>query len=434
MVLEFKTLKIHKKVLILTYYWPPSGGSGVQRWMYFAKYLKQLGWEPIVITVDEKKGSYAVHDASLVQEVESIRVIKTNTREPLRWYSLLTTGSADKGIPQGEVNRKSVFGRIAAYIRGNYFVPDARKGWVPFALKAARKIILQEKITHLITTGPPHSTHLTGLKLKSEFELKWFVDFRDPWSDLFYNKELYRSPKTIKKDLDLEVQVLQSANAVLTTIGGELHEDLKTKAPTQDFYAVPNGYDSELMKSSVGEQPQDAFHVVYTGLLTRNQPYAAVFEVLNSLPAEVPLQLSLAGSIADEILSEIQAEYPKIKVVYHGYLSHTDAISLMKSAHLLLNFIFLGAQTQMISGKLLEYIATEVPILSIGNSDSASGRFLEQGTAAKMLDEKDAEGIKAFIQSAVEQKGVLTNKFPNLHEWSREALTRKLISILEGNT
>ena len=139
-------MNTQKKVLIVTYYWPPSGGSGVQRWMYFAKYLKQLGWEPIVVTVDEKKASYAVLDTSLTREVENIRVHKTNTREPLQWYSLLTSGSRNKGIPQGEVNRRTVFRKLAAYIRGNFFVPDARKGWVPFALKASRKIIIEEKI------------------------------------------------------------------------------------------------------------------------------------------------------------------------------------------------------------------------------------------------------------------------------------------------
>ena len=130
-----------QKILIISYYWPPAGGSGVQRWMYFAKYLKQLGWNPIVITVDEGKASYAVWDKSLLEEVEDIHIIKTTTREPLRWYSLLTTGSSQKGIPQGEVKRKSALGKFAAFVRGNFFIPDARKGWIPFAIKAAQKVL-----------------------------------------------------------------------------------------------------------------------------------------------------------------------------------------------------------------------------------------------------------------------------------------------------
>ena len=175
--------------MILSYYWPPSGGSGVQRWMYFAKYLKHLGWEPIVITVEEKQASYPQLDQSLLKEIEGIRVIKTATREPLRLYSRLTSGNTAKGIPQAEVNTKSIFGKLAAYIRGNYFIPDARKGWVPFAVKAAQKLLQQENIEHLITTGPPHSTHLVGLQLIDLFQLNWWVDFRDPWTDVFYKNK-----------------------------------------------------------------------------------------------------------------------------------------------------------------------------------------------------------------------------------------------------
>ena len=431
MLLELKHLNTQQKVLIVTYYWPPSGGSGVQRWMYFAKHLKQLGWEPFIVTVAEEKASYAVLDTSLNLEVDDIAVIKTHTREPLQWYSLLTSGSRNKGIPQGEVNRSSVLEKIAAYIRGNFFIPDARKGWVPFALEASRKIITQEKITHVITTGPPHSTHLVGLQLQQEFELNWLVDFRDPWSDLFYNKELYRSKNSIKKDLVLESKVLQAANGVLTTIGGKLHEDLKVKAATQNFYALPNGYDAALIQSVQAKPPEDVFHVVYTGLLTHNQPYNAVLSVLNSMATKVPIRLSLAGTISAAIRSEIQTAYPQIELVHHGYLAHQDAIGLMKEAHLLLNFIFLGAQTQMISGKLLEYIATEIPLLSIGNPDSEVGRFLKQGTAAAMLDENDTTAILEFIQVAVTQKNSIQNKFPQLGEWSREALTKQLIEILE---
>ena len=140
-------MTVNKKVLILSYYWPPSGGSGVQRWMYFAKYLKQLGWEPIVITVDEYQAAYPVMDPSLLEDVKDIKVIKTSTREPLRFYSLLISGNSQSGIPQAEVKRKSFIGKAAAYVRGNYFIPDARKGWVPYAVKAAQKVIREENIS-----------------------------------------------------------------------------------------------------------------------------------------------------------------------------------------------------------------------------------------------------------------------------------------------
>lgn len=420
-------MSTQKKVLILTYYWPPSGGSGVQRWMYFAKHLKSLGWEPIVVTVDKEKASYGVLDESLNQEVDGIRVIKTSTREPLQLYSRLTTGSKKKGIPQGEVKRKSVFGKLSAFIRGNFFIPDARIGWVPFALKAARKIVAKEQITTIITTGPPHSSHLIGLQLQKEFKVNWFADFRDPWSDVFYNKDLYRRSRAVSKDLKLELQVLQAAQGIITTVGGRLHESLIEKAPAQKFYALPNGFDSELMNRVTVEKNHHYLHVVYTGLLTHNQPYNGVFKILNDLSATQPIKLSLAGNIAPDIINEIKISFPKIDTIFHGYLSHKEAVGLMKSANLLINFIFIGAQTQMISGKILEYIATEIPILSIGNPDSEAAKFLEQGTAAVMLDQSNLKEMRLFIDTVISQKDTLHNEFPSLEKWSREALTKRLI-------
>ena len=420
-------MSVSKKVLILSYYWPPSGGSGVQRWMYFAKYLKQLGWEPIVITVDEKQAAYPQLDKSLLKEVESIRVIKTSTQEPLRLYARLTSGNSQKGIPQGEVNTKSFFGKIAAYIRGNYFIPDARKGWVPFAVKAAQKLLKEENIDHLITTGPPHSTHLAGLQLSELFQLNWWVDFRDPWNDIFYNKQMRRTQRSQVKDAQLEKTVLQKASGVITTIGGGLHNNLKEKAPQQRFIALANGFDAALMETITANPVEDAFHIVYTGLLTQHQAYPAVIKALGQLKGDRPIRFSLAGNIPESILAEIRTALPNIEVVDHGYLDHAAAIALMKSGHLLLNFIFTGATTQMISGKLLEYFATQVPVLSLGDPLSAAGEFIAKGTCAKMIENDDHPSIVAFIQSLFEADKAPLNKMENLSEWSRKALTERLI-------
>ena len=416
-----------KKILIITYYWPPSGGSGVQRWMYFAKHLKQLGWEPVVITVDESQASYPTLDPSLLKEVVEIRVIKTQTREPLRWYSRLVSGNNRGGIPQGVVKTKSLFQKIAAYIRGNCFIPDARKGWVPFALKAAKKLLKEESFSYLITTGPPHSTHLVGLALKDTYPISWWADFRDPWADLFYNASLYRTQKSIAKDQALEKLVLQKADGILTTLGGRLHDQLKAIAPKQTFTALPNGYDADLMASVKGSPPKGIFHVVFTGLLTHNQEYDSVIKALAKFQEQHAIQLSLSGQISTEIFTEIQKALPLIKVINRGYLSHKEAVKLMKNAHLLLNFIFKGAQTQMISGKLLEYMATGVPLLSIGDPDSEAGKFINQGSETKMMVADNHKGILEFIQRVANQKETLQNEFPNLAQWSREGLTKRLV-------
>ena len=232
-------LKDSKKVLILTYYWPPSGGSGVQRWMYFSKYLKKLGWEPVVITVDEKQASYSVLDFELLDQVKGIQVIKTDTKEPLKIYSKILTGSSNKGIPQGAVSKKGWLPKVAAFVRGNFFIPDARKGWNNFAKIEAEKLIRQQGIKKLITTGPPHSTHLVGLQLKAEFRIQWWADFRDPWTNIFYNKDLYLTAWAKRIDARWEEKVLQTADGILTTVGGNLIRNYKPKHLTKTFMYCP---------------------------------------------------------------------------------------------------------------------------------------------------------------------------------------------------
>ena len=413
----------------MTYYWPPSGGSGVQRWMYFAKYLKQYGWIPFVITVDEKYASYRVLDKSLVTEVNDIHVSKTKSRELLKWYSLLFTGSKKRGIPQGEVKKNGFLSKFAAFIRGNFFIPDARKGWNAFAVDEAIKLIKKENINIIITTGPPHSTHLIGSRIKSLFDIKWFADFRDPWTAVFYNKDLYRSNWAKKKDTRLEKKILRTADAIFTTKGGSLVQKLRSKSPKQTFYVLPNGYDAKLL-SSIKRTNVPHFHIVYTGLLTENQDYHIFTKVLAGLSRNIRIRFSLAGQISESILNYIKDELPEVEIDYKGYLSHENALRLMKSGDLLLNFIFKSAHDDMISGKLFEYLATEIPVLSIGNSNSDFGNIFSEASFAEMIPSNDKKSIQNFIIKAIKEKGKAGNKLPGIEKWSRNELTKDLIDII----
>lgn len=412
------------KLVILTYYWPPSGGSGVQRWVYFTHYLKAFGWEPIVITVDPKQASYPQEDKSLQALTQGIRMIRTPTREPIRPYARwFGKGS----IPQGEVPQLHFFQRIAAFIRGNFFIPDARKGWIPFAQKALRIILEQETIDWVISTGPPHSTHLAVEPLRQVFDFRWLVDFRDPWSELFYNRQFYRLPFAVSKDQKHEQKVLQQADAVLTTVEGELHQKLQAKAPAQRFFALPNGFDTDAFTKHQRSQRQGEFHLVYTGLLTHNQSYPALLKALQQMKSSLPLRISLAGQMELSLVKDFQTALSGAIVEYHGYLTHAETLALMHTADVLINFIFEGAHTQMISGKLLEYMATGVPVLSLGNPQSEAGKLLDQGTAAAMIAPSDTQQIIAFLEKAQQQKGQWINDFSSKKNWTREEITKRLI-------
>lgn len=413
-----------RKLVVLTYYWPPSGGSGVQRWVYFTHYLKTLGWEPIVITVDPEQASYPQEDKSLQALTKDIRVIRTATREPIRGYARwFVKGS----IPQGEVPQQHFFQRIAAFIRGNFFIPDARKGWIPFAQKALRTILEKESVEWVISTGPPHSTHLTVESLRHTFNFRWLVDFRDPWSELFYNRQFYRLPFAVRKDRAYEQEILQHADAVLTTVGGELHQQLQVKAPKQRFFALPNGFDANAFAQHQRSLRQGEFHLVYTGLLTRNQAYPALLKALQQMKNGLPLRISLAGQMELSLVKALQTALPEATIDYHGYLPHAQALTLMHSADVLINFIFEGAHKQMISGKLLEYMATGVPVLSLGAPESEAGQLLAQGAAAAMIAPSDTQQLIAFLEKAQQQKGQWINNFPNKTQWTREGITKRLV-------
>ena len=298
------------------------------------------------------------------------------------------------------------------------------------AKKEAKKLLQNEGIQKVITTGPPHSTHLIGLELKAAFGIQWWADFRDPWTHIFYNKDLYRSIWAKKKDANWEQKVLQTADGIMTTVGGSLVQKLQYKAPKQRFHVLPNGYDEALM-SSIPKTSREVFHVVFTGLLTENQDYLPVMEVLNKFADQYDIQLSLAGNIADSSIDKIKITAPKIIIENKGYLSHKEAIALMKSGDLLLNFIFKGADQDMISGKLLEYLATGVPVLSIGDAQSEAGRFLATASFAKMIPAFKTSALKTFIDKAAQQKGKAKNDMPEIKKWSRENITAILHDILE---
>ena len=399
-----------KKVLIITYYWPPGGGSGVQRWMYFAKYLSGFGIIPVVLTVSEKYASYPQTDHKLNKEVRHIKVFKTKTFEPLRFYSFLISGNKTKGIPQGEVsNKKNPLVSVAKFIRGSLFIPDARKFWNIFAFKQAKLILKNEKPDIIITTGPPHSVHLTGLKLKKKFSVKWIADFRDPWTDLYYNKDFIRTRRAIKKDSKLEKKVLANADIILT-VGSKMKELLakKIKGSENKIKYVYNGYDAELFTGIIVEK-SNKFEISYIGLLTENSPYKSfalsVKDFVQKISSEKDIVLNFAGKIRGEIINCFKSELPRVKIRYYGYVSHEKAISIMKKSDLLVSCLPETEQSEIIiSGKTAEYAATGNPILSFGNKSGESALILNNLEFAATFSKNEIKNASAFIKEIYEKK------------------------------
>lgn len=431
-----------KKVLVITYYWPPSGGSGVQRWMYFCNYLSDFGYEPIVLTVSEKYASYKNEDLSFLEFVKDIKVHKTKSFEPLKLYSKLTTGDSKKGIPMGSVgtNKKGILQKLSLFVRGNFFVPDARVGWNKYALKEAKKIINSENIELVITTGPPNSSHLIGLELKKSIAIKWLADFRDPWTDIYYNKLFNRGGRAEEKDKKYELSVLENADKI-TTIGVKLQELLqaKLKQNNQKFDYLYNGFDAHAMNELI-KNKHDHFEITFIGLLTKSQPYQSIVEVLKKMHSNNPnsnIVFCLAGNIDNDILLELQNELPFIQFKLEGYIDHKKALYLMKQSDLLLNFLSEMENSEiLISGKQMEYLATGNPTLCIGNTKGECAMLLENIENAQIFEKTQQSEILSFVTRVFEmwQKGEsfqLSTDNDYIKSKSRYEVTRKLASILD---
>lgn len=428
-----------KRILILTYYWPPSGGGGVQRWMYFAMYLSRHGFKPTVITVDPEQASYPILDSSQLQMVEDIDTIYTNTLEPHKLYSFLKTGEQGKEIPYGSLgeNKGGLFGQIGAFIRANFFVPDARMGWVKYAKKAANILLKEEKFDWLITTGPPHSTHLAGLSLSKKFNIKWLADLRDPWSEIYFLQNTFRFDFAKQKDERLEKKVLDNAD-IVTTVGPGMAELLRKKMQNADkLHILYNGYDKEMFEDlEVKPEKNELFTISHLGLLGDTQKFDIFIEALKKAGiSHSKMQIILAGSVDEVHLNKIDIELSDFNILHKDFLPRKEALSLMKSSDLLLLCPPMVGKTKLIvSTKTMEYLAAGTPILGIGDTQSDAATLVNGQSMSSFFDVEDQDGISRFISESYldwQMDKLPVNDF-DPEPYSRLSVTKHLAKILKG--
>jgi len=404
--------------------------------MYFAKYLKKLKCNPIVLTVDPKFASYNLKDTSLISQIKDIETYKTFSLEVLRMYSIIKSGDRNKSIPQSYIPNKSIFDKFSSFIRLNFFIPDSRIGWNYFAFKKAKEIIKNNKIDYVITTGPPHSSHLIGQKIYDKYKLKWIVDLRDPWSELFYLKSKFRFNFSKTMNDRLEHKVLENADAIITTVGDRYHKILNSKISNPNkIHKIYNGYD-KLNYDKIKETKPNKFNIVFTGVLSKNHNYEIFHEILKILsPIKQNLNMvfTLAGRIDDNITKLYSNE---IELINKGYVDHDDAISIIKSSHLLINFNYKKTEkTDMISGKLIEYLASGTPIINFSNSANESQEVLKLSPKSFNANTNSIKLVVDFIKSEYKdwtEGNYKKQSLKNIDLLSRENLTKKLLKIIKG--
>jgi len=391
-----------KKILIITYYWPPCGGAGVQRWLKFAKYLPDYGWEPFVLTVDQAYAQYPAIDESLRKDIDpSLKVFKTKAHN----YFLSGYGRKTETVAGGiALSKKGLLNLVARFIRGNFFIPDPRKGWNRFALPKAVELIKNEQIKYILTTSPPHSTQLIGLKLKSLFpSINWICDLRDPWTDIYYYGKFYGTWPARRYDKILERKVLEHADKIIT-VGKSLAELFSSKLDEASgkIFVVSNGYDEDDFKGPYKKE-KEKLKITYVGTLTDQYPVEPVINALSVLQdRNITYELTIAGQCPDEIKSSISAKLIEDYVNFFPYLSHEAAIKKMAGSTVLLLLIPDHKGNEMIiTGKLFEYLRTGLPILLIGPEEGDAAEIISKYNAGRSFGKTDVSGIVHYLSSDI---------------------------------
>jgi glycosyltransferase involved in cell wall biosynthesis len=432
-VIKAELLK--KRILIITYYWPPAGGPGVQRWLKFAGYLPEFSIDPVILTVDPDTASYQVRDDSLLHEADLIRTFRTKTYEPFKLFSKVT---GEKKIPVGgleQKNKKRFFGTVSHFIRGNLFIPDPRRGWNFKAYKKARQLIKEFEIDTIVTTSPPHSTQLIGLKLKKKLKIRWIADLRDPWTDIYYYRQFMHTPIAKAIDNKYERRVLEMADHIIVVSEGMRKGFLpKTGRDIgKKFSVIPNGYDQEDFQTKEAVTADKYFNIVYTGTITSLYGINVLVDALSDLKSKFPhIRLKLVGTADKDIRNLIHQKHLESITEFIPYVVHSKLPVHLKGASVLLLCIpDMKKNEGIITGKLFEYLAARKPILCIGPVRGDAAAIIFENEAGKVFDYNDKKGITDYILSLINKQFTINHQNTKYLNYSRKNLTGELVKIIQ---
>ena len=424
-----------KKVLIITYYWPPSGGSGVQRCLYFAKHLRSFGWEPVIYTVSN--GEYPAIDESLEKEIpEGIEVIKTPIWEPYGLYKKFTGQKKDKKLKPllvTEKKERQLAHKISTWIRGNFFIPDARKFWIKPSIKFLKNYLKENPVDVIFSSNPPQSVHLIGLALKETFDLPWIADFRDPWTKISYYNDLMLTNWADNKHKALEKAVLNKAD-IVTTVSWSCKTGFQSIVDRK-IEVITNGFEDSMIFPDVPKK-SDQFLISYTGTLSRDRNPIKIWEGLKELVEEQPalrdkLKLQFIGNIDDSVFETLATLGLSSLVNRIGYVSHSKVFEYLAGSDLLL-LIGIPNDPGVLTGKLFEYLFSKKPILSIGPKGGDIERILAEIGAGINVDFEEKNSFKKalshYLNSPPQAPENLTNQ---LQKYTRKSLTQQLATQLD---
>ena len=431
-----------KRVLIITYYWPPSGGSGVQRWLKMSKYLPEYGWEPVIYTT--KNAEYPIIDPSLEKDVPAnMEVIRRPIVEPYNSYKKFLGIKKEETVKMGFIDEKEKKKNwktdLSLWIRGNLFIPDARCWWVKPSVRYLKEYLKSHPVDAIISTGPPHSMHLIALKLKEALGLPWIADFRDPWTEIDYYNDLHLTHWADRKHHRLEREVLNKADKVVTVAPDGARR--LGRLGNRNVRTIYNGFDRDDDAQTPVSLPEQ-FTITYLGVLSKIQNPNNLWQALGELTKEDAgfnknLKINMIGQIDSSVVNAIDESSLTQHVTYSPCIPHDQVSTAHRSSTLLLLLLMPDSEPRakgLVTGKLFEYMASGRPILCIGPEDGDAARILKETQTGQTVSFGDKEKIKAVLKDFYQKhlnQNLPENTNPTIEQYSRKALAGNYARLLD---
>ncbi len=431
-----------KKILVVAYYFPPSGGPGVQRVLKHIKYLPEFGWLPIILTVSN--GQFPARDESLLKQIPAGTVVeRTQIYEPYNIYRMFTGKSKDTAIDVNTIKKdNSKIGlkeNLAEFIRSTFFIPDARVAWLLTARKKALDIIKQHDIKAVYSSSPPYTCSLIAKYASQKAKLPWIAGFRDPWTDFISTPKRWFLPKMV--DRKLEKSVFMTADYVECAWEGII-KDALTKYPelnSSKFVHVPNGFDSNDFPK-VSYRPNPIFTLTYTGSMYGRRNPESLFRAIEELLSAgkfkpEDFKLRFVGRFGKEVTDMFKKASFSESIEEVGYVTHQESIEMiMKSDALLLVVDESKESREIVPGKVYEYIGVERPLIAIGPEDGAVAKLIYETSAGDIAHQNNLQKIKSmFMQAYTNWKNGIHTSNPNqaaIRKYERRNATGRLAELL----
>ncbi len=425
-----------KQVLIIVYYWPPAGGSGVQRWVYFTKYLRDFGWEPIIYTVQNPEAPY--QDDSLKSEIPNgIQIIKEDIWEPFGAYRKLAGIKEGQKIKSGVIaqEKKSIKRYLIKWIRANLFIPDPRINWISKGIKTLSAYLSANKIDLIITSGPPHSAHLIGKKLHKKTAIPWIADFRDPWTQVFNWNLLPRTAIVEKIHKSLELSVLKTCDGLIT-VSHHCMNDLRKIFPVKTYKIITNGFD-DIAPIALSSQGKNEIVMLYTGVLSADRNPLPLWKSLatylhNHSTVANKFKLKFYGDIDNAICKSIDETGLGKYTSFHQPVKHEEIIKIMQLSDILL-LIGVPNEAGVVTGKIFEYISTGKPILAVSPEQSDIEQILNETETGINIPFEEIANFDKTMTDLIFKSTVPKNSqdlYQRISKFHRKNLTEELASFM----